>query len=96
MKETKTPEESTEDSAPEDEDEEDEPMGRNPKEADDRDFVPTFSAKKQHSEESGIRTRLRTRQEEVVVKQEKRAPIPASMIDDDETVMISDDEDYGW
>ncbi|KRT84106.1 SET domain-containing protein [Oryctes borbonicus] len=87
---SKSPHRSPEDSGPDD-DEEDDHIGRT---ADDRDFIPSFQAKKHSEHDSGIRTRLRKRQEAVTIKQEKRAVIPSNMTDDD-TVMISDDEDYG-
>ncbi|KAI4455327.1 histone-lysine n-methyltransferase eggless [Holotrichia oblita] len=94
-KDLKTPERSPEESGPDDEDddEEDDIITNT---ADDRDFIPAnFLARKPQHEDSGIRTRLRKRQpEKVVVKQEKKILITAKPTDDNDTVMISDDEDY--
>lgn len=92
-KDSKTPERSPEESGPDEDDEEDVVTNT----ADDRDFVPmNFQARKPAGEDSGIRTRLRKRQpEKVVVKQEKKITITAKPTDDNDTVMISDDEDYG-
>lgn len=95
VKDTKTPEESGDDSVA-DEDEEDDVITNA---AEDRDFIPSFQSKRRHADTdyfvSGMRTRLRKRNQEVVVKQEKRAVIPFKLMDDEDTVMISDDEDYG-
>ncbi|XP_022904964.2 histone-lysine N-methyltransferase eggless [Onthophagus taurus] len=69
----------------------------------DRDFVPSRTVpRRRHGfsiddHETGIRSRLRKRNIEANLLQEKKAEkdvIKIGILDDDDTVMISDDEDY--